>query len=61
MGEGAGIYYSPANFVAQALNKFKDSHVEIKKEWFDANDVEIEGIAPGNKEGTSIWAWKGAI
>jgi len=61
MGEGAGIYYSPANFVAQALNKFKDSHVEIKKEWFDANDVEIEGIVPGNKEGTSIWAWKGAI
>jgi hypothetical protein len=60
MGEGAGIYYSAASFVAQALTKFKDSHVEIKKEWFDSNDIEIEGIVPGNKEATSIWAWKEA-
>lgn len=57
MGEGAGIYYSAASFVAHALNKFTDSHPEIKKEWFDANDIEVEGIIPGNKEGTSIWAW----
>ena len=58
MGAGAGIYYSAACFVAKALNKFKDSHREIKKEWFDANDIEVEGIIPGNKEGTSVWAWK---
>ena len=58
MGEGAGIYYSAASFVAHALNKFKDSHSKIKKEWFDAKDIEVEGIIPGNKEGTSIWAWK---
>lgn len=58
MGEGAGIYYSPASFVAHALNKFKDNHPEIQKERFDANDIEIEGIIPGNKEGTSIWAWQ---
>ena len=41
MGEGAGIYFSAASFVAHALNKFKDSHPEIKKEWFDANGIEI--------------------
>ncbi len=58
MGEGAGIYYSAASFVAHALNKFKDTYPgKIKKEWFDANDIEVEGIIPGNKEGTSIWAW----
>ena len=59
MGEGAGIYYSPASFVAQALNKFKDEYPKnIKKEWFDSNDIEVQGIVPGNKEGTSIWTWK---
>ena len=59
MGEGAGIYFSSASFVAHALNKFKkDSHPEIKKEWLDAYGIEIEGIIPGNKEGTSIWSWQ---
>jgi len=58
MGEGSGIYYFAASFVAHALSKFKGSHPEIKKEWFDANDIEVEGIIPGSKEGTSIWAWK---
>ena len=58
MGEGAGIYYSAASFVAQALNNFKNIHPEIKKEWVDSNDIKVEGIIPGNKEGTSIWAWK---
>ena len=57
MGEGAGIYYSAASFVAQALNNFKDNYPEIKKGWLDAADIEVEGIIPGNKEGTSIWAW----
>jgi hypothetical protein len=58
MGKGAGIYHSAASFVARALNKFKDTYPEIKKEWFDPNDIEIKGIVPGNKEATSIWAWK---
>jgi len=59
MGEGAGIYYSPASFVAQALNYFYNSNNYrlLNKQWFDAIDIEIEGIIPGNKEGTSIWAW----
>ena len=57
MGEGAGIYYSAASFVAKALNNFKNTHSEIKKERFDSNDIKVEGIIPGSKEGTSIWAW----
>jgi hypothetical protein len=58
MGEGAGIYYSAASFVSKALNKFKDTHPEIKKEWVDSYDIKIEGIVAGNKDSCSIWAWK---
>jgi hypothetical protein len=58
MGEGAGVYFSAASFVAHALKKFKESYPKIQKEWLDTNGIEIEGIIPGNKEGTSIWAWK---
>ena len=60
MGEGAGIYYSPASFIAHALNNFFASniyHPSLDKRWFDSNGIDIEGIIPGNKEGTSIWAW----
>ena len=59
MGEGAGIYYSPASFVAHALSYFNNSNSYplLDKRWFDGIDIEIEGIIPGNKEGTSIWAW----
>jgi hypothetical protein len=58
MGKGAGKYYSPATFVAKALRKLQDDHAEITYEWFDANDIKIEGIVPGNRVATSIWAWK---
>lgn len=58
MGQGAGIYYSAASFVSKALNKFKARHPEIKKEWVDSNDIKIEGSVAGNKDSTSIWAWK---
>jgi hypothetical protein len=59
MGEGAGIYYSPASFIAHALDHFQrhSSYPEIDKRWFDSIDIKVEGIIPGNKEGTSIWAW----
>jgi hypothetical protein len=59
MGEGAGIYYSPASFIAHALNHFRNSnrYPTLDKRWFDSNGIDIEGIIPGNKEGTSIWAW----
>lgn len=58
MGEGAGIYYSPASFVAHALNHFTSKYPELDKQWLDTIDIEVEGIIPGNKEGTSIWAWR---
>lgn len=58
MGEGAGIYYSPASFVAHALNYFTNKYSELDKQWFDTIDIKVEGIIPGNKEGTSIWAWR---
>ena len=58
MGKGAGTYYSPASFVAHALDHFgKTTRPEIDKQWFDSSDIEVEGIIPGNKEETSIWAW----
>ena len=58
MGKGAGTYYSPASFVAHALDYFsKTNKPEIDKQWFDSSDIEVEGIIPGNKEETSIWAW----
>ena len=60
MGEGAGIRYSCATFVAKALSHFRNNparsqHLDLK--WFDTGGVEIDGIIPGNKEATSIWAW----
>jgi len=60
MGEGAGTYYSPASFVAQSLEHFRTSgnYPLLDKRWFDSIDIEIEDIVPGNKEGTSIWAWE---
>jgi len=63
MGEGAGIYYSPASFIAHALNHFLGSsnYSLLDKRWFDSNGLEIEGIIPGNKEGTSIWTWNPRI
>jgi len=59
MGEGAGIYYSPASFIAHALNHFfgSNNYSSLDKRWFDSNGINVEGIIPGNKEGTSIWAW----
>lgn len=58
MGAGAGIYYSPASFIAHALNNFKDSQQEIKKEWFEPSDITIKEVQPGNEETISIWSWK---
>ena len=60
MGKGAGIYYSPASFIAHALDHFQRSsnYHQIDKRWFDSSDIQVEGIIPGNKEETSIWAWE---
>ena len=60
MGEGAGIYYSPASFVAHALNYFFDRDTNnIMKSWFDSKNITFEGTEPGFKGGwISIWAWR---
>lgn len=58
MGAGAGIPYSPASFIAHALNNLKGSHQEIQKERFEPTDITIKEVQPGNKETISIWAWK---
>jgi hypothetical protein len=63
MGEGAGIYYSPASFISHALNHLftSQNYNELDKRWFDSNGLKIDGIVPGNKESTSIWAWNPRI
>ena len=60
MGEGAGINYSPASFIAHALDNFQRSnnYPQIDKRWFDTIDIKVEGIIPSSKGGTSIWAWE---
>ena len=58
MGAGAGIYYSPASFVAHVLDSFKGNRPEITKEWFEPSDISIKEVQPGSEEGVSIWAWK---
>lgn len=58
MGEGAGIKYSVATFIAKAMSKFKETEPRIVNAWFDPSDINIDGIVPGNKETVSIWAWK---
>ena len=60
MGEGAGIYYSPASFIAHALDYFFERDANnVMKAWFDSKNVNFEGIKPGFKGGwISIWAWR---
>lgn len=55
--EWPGVNYSPVTFVAHALDNFRRKYPEIKKQWLDASDIEIEGVIPGNKVSTSIWSW----
>lgn len=60
MGEGAGIHYSPANFIAHALDYFfgRDT-TNIMKAWFDSKNITFDGTEPGFKGGwISIWAWR---
>lgn len=60
MGEGAGIYYSPATFIAKSLDYFhthKQKH--LIKAYFESTDVNFAGFDPGYKGGyLSIWAWQ---
>lgn len=58
MGAGAGIYYSPASFIAHALEYFARSNNRIIQGRIDSQNVQFEGYEPGFKGTTSIWAWK---
>ncbi len=58
MSAGAGIYYSPASFIAHASEYFSKSNPNIVKEWIDPTDLRIEEVVPGNQEGISIWKWR---
>ncbi len=60
MGEGAGTPFSPASFVALALNHFhRNGQEHLMKESFDSTDVNFVGVDPGFKGGwISIWAWQ---
>lgn len=60
MGEGAGIYYSPASFIAHALDNFYERDQEnIMKAWFDSKNITFDGTEPGYKGGwISIWTWR---
>ena len=58
MGEGGRIYFSPASFVAHALDILAKDHSQIRQEWLDTTGIEIEGILPGDQEASSIWAWQ---
>ena len=58
MGEGAGIYYSPASFIAHALEYYARSNARIIQGSIDSQNVRFEGYPPGFKGTTSIWAWK---
>ena len=58
MSEGTEIHFSPSSFIAHALNTLEKDHGQIRQEWLDTTDIEIEGILPGNEEATSMWAWQ---
>ena len=58
MGAGADIYYSPASFIAHALDNLKEIKPEITKEWLVTSGISIKEVQPGDKERVSIWAWK---
>lgn len=58
MGAGAGIYYSPASFIAHALEYFARVDKRIVQRSIDTQNVRFEGYEPGFRGTTSIWAWE---
>ncbi|HPO16038.1 MAG TPA: hypothetical protein PLI09_21555 [Candidatus Hydrogenedentes bacterium] len=56
MGRNAGIYYSPASFIAHALDYYLQHGENIRKEWINPRDVFIDEIKAGNEKALSIWA-----
>lgn len=59
MGAGANKPYSPATFVAQALEHFRKNGAPLRKEYFICENVNFNGIKPGFTGNlVSIWAWQ---
>jgi hypothetical protein len=57
MGAGANKQYSPATFVAQALENFRVKDPSIRKEYFTCENIEFNGTKPGFTGNiVSIWA-----
>jgi hypothetical protein len=57
MGAGASTQYSPATFVAQALENFRVKGENLQKEYFTCENVVFNGIRPGfTGNMVSIWA-----
>lgn len=60
MGAGACSHYSPANFVALALEHFHKGGTPLQKEFFVCENVIFNGVKPGyTGNWVSIWAWRG--
>ena len=59
MGAGADKPYSPATYVAQALEHFRKNGSPVRKENFSCENVIFNGTKPGfTGNVVSIWAWQ---
>ena len=59
MGKGANKPYSPATYVAKALEHFRVNGQPIRKEYFSCENVNFNGTDPGfTGNVVSIWAWR---
>jgi len=59
MGAGANKPYSPATYVAQALEYFRENGTTVRKEYLSCENVEFNGTKPGfTGNVVSIWAWQ---
>jgi hypothetical protein len=59
MGEGAGVTYSPASYIAHTLNTAHGrGEIRLVKAWLEVAGVEFSGIKPASEGRVSIWAWR---
>lgn len=58
MGQGANKGYSPATYVAKALDYYRENGQPLRKEYFSCENVEFNGTVPGfTGNVVSIWAY----
>lgn len=59
MGGGAGRSFTPASFIAVALQAFHRRDGRVRMEWFDSTNMTFAGVEPGFRGGwVAIWAWQ---